>query len=223
MFGERAKQRPSSRCNCPTCRRAIPSGPLGLDRQVYTPLIANYRVAAKAQLCELPRFTRPARPKRKAVSFAKDDTRVALLPHCGERLRAALLFVSFTGARASECCRLEDADVDWGRHEALLSHTKNGEPRVVPLAGLVYEALAKLRGASGPLFGFGQRHSFNQAIARACRRAGLPVMTSHKLGRHAFAARLLSQGHTLKDVKRQAAGKPTAWSIPFMGTWSDHP
>ncbi len=151
------------------------------------------------------------------MSFAKDDTLAALLPHCGERLRAALLFVSFTGARASECCRLEDADVDWGRHEALLSHTKNGEPRVVPLAGLVYEALAKLRGASGPLFGFGQRHSFNQAIARACRRAGLPVMTSHKLGRHAFAARLLSQGHTLKDVKEAGGWKTYRMVDPVYG------
>jgi integrase len=170
-------------------------------------VIAVYRTAAKAGLCELPRFQRPARPKRKAVRFAKDDTLAALLPHCGERLAAALLFVSFTGARARECCRLEEADVDWERHEALLRHTKNGQPRVVALPGLVYEALAKLRGRHGPLFGFKQRHSLNQAIARACRRARLPPMSSHQIGRHAFAARLLSQGSTLKDVKEAGGWK----------------
>ena len=158
------------------------AGPHGLDRFIYSPLIAVYRTAAKAGLCELPHFQRPARPKRKAVSFAKDDTLAALLPHCGERLAAALLFVSFTGARASECCRLEEADVDWERHEALLRHTKNGEPRVVVLPGLVYEALARLKGRHGPLFGFKQRHSLNQAIARAAGARCCPQCPRTRFG-----------------------------------------
>jgi site-specific recombinase XerD len=38
-------------------------------------------------------------------------------------------------------------------------------------------------------------------------RAELPVMTSHQVGRHSFAARLLRQGKTLKEV--QEAG---GWS-----------
>jgi integrase len=80
----------------------------------------------------------------------------------------------------------------------------------VVLPGLVYEALARLKGRHGPLFGFKQRHSLNQAIARACRRAMLPPMSSHKIWRHAFAARLLSQGSTLKNVKEAGGWKPTA-------------
>ena len=97
-------------------------GPHVLDRMIYTPLIAIYRTAAKAQppLCELPRFQRPERPKRKTITPPRDDLIAKLLPYANERLRGALLFISFTGARASECCRLEDADIDWERHEALL-------------------------------------------------------------------------------------------------------
>ena len=185
------------------------SGPHGHDRQVYTPLIAIYRIAAKAQppLCDLPRFQRPAKPDREKVAPATDQQLAQVLPHCSDRLAAALLLISFTGARASECCRLEEKDIDWERHEALLCETKNGESRMVPLPGLVYEALSKLKGRKGPIFGFKQRWSLNQAIAGASRRAGVPVMTSHKFGRHAFAARLLGQGHTLKEVQEGGGWK----------------
>jgi integrase len=180
-----------------------------LDRFIYTPLIAIYRRAARAQppLCEMPRFQRPEKPKRAPVKFAKDDVIAKLLPHATDRLKGALLLMSFTGARAAECCRLEEVDVDWERHEALLRLTKNGEPRVLPLAGLVYEALAKLKGTPGPIFGFKTKDGLNQAIKRACRRAGLPPLSSHKVGRHAFAARLLSQGHTLMEVKEAGGWK----------------
>ena len=39
------------------------------------------------------------------------------------------------------------------------------------------------------------------AIERVCRKAGLPYLSSHKVGRHAFAARLLAQGQSLKLVQ----------------------
>jgi integrase len=146
-------------------------------------------------------FQRPEKPPRKIIQFARDDFLPKLLPKCRGRLQGAVLLVSFTGARASECCRLADAYIDWERHEATLCETKNGDPRVVPLAGIVYEALHKLRGREGPIFGYKQRFSLNQALERACRRAGLPAMTSHKIGRHAFAGRLLAQGQTLKQVQ----------------------
>ena len=180
------------------------SGPQGINRQVYTPLIAIFRCAHKAGMCEPPSFTRPRLPKPKAVRFARDDFLAKLLPECNPRLRAATLLVSYTGARATEACRLEDGDIDWQTRSLTLRRTKNGKPRVVAMTGLLYEAMLALRGRPGRLFGYASRFSLNQALARACKRAGLPVMTSHKIGRHGFAARLLRLGHTLKEV--QVAG-----------------
>jgi len=122
-------------------------------------------------------------------------------------MRAAILLMSFTAARASEACRLLEEDIDWEERTAELRLTKNGDPRVVPLSGLLSEALHKLKGTKGPVFGFKTRHSLNQALERACVRAKVRVMTSHEVGRHAFAARLLGQGYTLKQVQEAGGWK----------------
>ncbi|MBY0562213.1 tyrosine-type recombinase/integrase, partial [Hyphomicrobium sp.] len=50
-------------------------------------------------------------------------------------------------------------------------------------------------------FGYAARWSVNQAIERVCQSAKLKYYSSHKLGRHAFAARLLESGGTLKEVQ----------------------
>jgi integrase len=183
------------------------SGPQGINRQVYTPLISIFRCAHKAGMCELPSFTRPKIPRRRAVTFARDEYLAGLLPQCSHRLKAAILLITFSGARASEACRLEDPDVNWTTKTALLRETKNGVPRLVSLTDMTFEALIPLRGTVGPLLGFKSRFTLNQAIARACHRAALPVMTSHGLGRHAFAARLLRQGKTLKEVQEAGGWK----------------
>lgn len=204
----------------------------GLNRQVYTPLIAVYRKAAKAGLCTPKNFTRPiaGKKKKRALLYATDEQLAMYLPECGKPLKAASLLLSFSGARASEACRLHDTDVDWDRRTAILRETKNGKPRQIVLPAIVYDALVPLRGTRGPLFGFSSRYSLNQAIERAIdrvnRNAGairfkvskdengkrirervilgdlaMPYMTSHNIGRHAFAARLLKQGKTLKEVQ----------------------
>jgi integrase len=184
------------------------ASPQTIDRHVFTPLIAIWTAAHEAGLCGPHELRRPRKPERAPVAYAKDNDVAQLLPACSIRLKAALLFITFTGARVSECCRVEDTHVDWKARSALFWRTKNGKPRTVVLPEMVYKAMLPLRGAEGPLFGFKQRWSFNQALARACRRAGLPVLTSHKVGRHAFAARLLRAGWTLKEVQEAGGWSP---------------
>lgn len=177
------------------------SGPQGINRQVYTPLISVLRCAFENKIGPACALKRPKLPKRKAVTFARDEYLAQLLPHCNARLKGAILLVTFTGARASEACRVMPHDVDVTRGEVTLQVTKNGKPRVCVLPEIVIEALIPLLDTDGPIFGYASRFSFNQAIERACHRAGLPYMSSHKLGRHAFAARLLRQDRTLKEVQ----------------------
>jgi integrase len=104
--------------------------------------------------------------------------------------------------------------VDFDRSEALLTITKNGRPRKVALAEPVMRALQALATASpaaGPVFGYADRWSARNAIVRASRRAGVEYLSSHKIGRHAFAARLLRDGHSLPVVT--AAG---GWASSSM-------
>ncbi len=90
---------------------------------------------------------------------------------------------------------------------ALLRKTKNGKPRVVPLTADLVKIIQRLINADGltdpdqTVFGYSGRWSVNQAIERVCATAGIKYYSSHKLGRHAFAARLLDEGHSLKHVQ----------------------
>ena len=173
-----------------------------LDRQLYTPLNSILRNAARAEMCELRLIERP-RWRRKPVAYASDQWINDFMPHANARLQACVLFMTLTAARVAEACRLLRRDVDLARGKALLGITKNGKPREVALAPILIEALAPLLEVppDGRVFGYASRYSVNQAIKRACKRAGIAYLSSHKVGRHAFAARLLKQGASLRLVQ----------------------
>ena len=179
------------------------TGPQGINRQVYTPLIAIYRIAHKAGMGPMPAFVRPKLERKAAVRFATDEDLERLLPACSSRLLGAVMLMSLGGARASEACRVTDGDIDWARGDIILRETKNGAPRVICAGASLMAALTPLRGTAGPLFGFASRYSLNQALGRTCERAGIrPAFSTHEVGRHAFAARHLREGQTLLAVQK---------------------
>jgi integrase len=179
-------------------------------RAVFTPTSAILRCAARAGLCAVTAFEKP-KVKRKSIEYASDQWFHKVLPRCGVRLIAILTFMTLTGARVSEACALCWSDVDLPNSQALLRTTKNGSPRLADLAPPVVAALAHIaRSETDPtdcVFGYAARWSVNQAIRRACKRAGVPYLSSHKVGRHAFAARLLRAGHSLKLVQEAGGWK----------------
>ena len=183
-------------------------------RYVFTPLSAVIRCAARAGLCAPKTFDKP-KIRRKAVAYATDDWFQRVLPYCNRPLRALLLFLTLTGARVTEACELAWGDIDWGREQALLRMTKNGLPRLCDLAPPVIDAIRAIQvpqpKPTDRVFGYGYRRSVNKAIERVCMQAGAPYLSSHQIGRHAFAARLLRDGHSLKLV--QEAG---GWKVARM-------
>lgn len=181
-------------------------GNAGINRQIFTPMIAVYRHVHRAGLGPAPTFQRPIVRRKKRLVYATDDDVRVILRHCRENLGAAILTLTLTGARASEVCGLLDEDVDWDSSRITLHMTKNGEPRVIPAPEVLMRALRPLRGR-GSLFGYASRFTLNQAIARACKKAGRGPFTSHEIGRHAFAARLLRMGYTIAEVQKAGGWK----------------
>lgn len=196
-------------------------------RVVYTPMNAIIRKAFKGGLCDMVAIEKP-RIKDKPVEYAGDEWFKRVLRHCNVRLMAIILFMTLTGARVQEACNLTWRHVRLERAEAELRKTKAGNARIVKLPPVLIHALrlvadallTKLPAGEGledhldrRVFGYSQRFSVNQAIERACARAKAPYMSSHKIGRHAFAARLLREGHSLKLV--QEAG---GWAVARMVT-----
>lgn len=184
-------------------------------RAVYTPTNAVLNRAKEAGLCSWSHVKAPA-VKRKPVKYASDEHIAKLLPHCSPRLACLVLFLTFTGARVSEALRVEWAHIDFERGVALLVVTKTGGSRQVALAPQLLEALRALalsHPSAGRVFGFADRWGAQNALKRAHARAGLEWLSSHKLGRHAFAARHLKAGHSLPVVT--AAG---GWASASMVT-----
>ena len=178
--------------------------PASVKRFLYTPLNAVMRSAHRANLCPLIRFDPPKIPK-KAVDYADDQWIDIFLKSAFPRIALTVMFITLTATRVGEACRVTVADVDLARGFAILRMTKSGKSRKVAippiLVDLLKEWIWEMQLESGDrLFGYADRWSVNQAIKRVCKKAGIRYLSSHKVGRHAFAARLLAEGKGLRTV-----------------------
>ena len=140
-----------------------------------------------------------------------------LLGSCDRRTRvgrrdfAMITLLSRLGLRAGEIAALELADIDWRSGELLVRGKGNRQERL-PLPADVGEVLAgwlargrprcdaafvftRLR---APLRGLSPS-AVSQVVRRACQRAGLPVVSAHRL-RHTAATEMLRAGGSLTEV-----------------------
>lgn len=183
-----------------------------LVRQLYGPFQALWNSAERAKMVPPRTFSKP-KVKRKPARYADDAWLMAVLKALTTlEQRSAILFMSFSGARASEVVAVKVKNHDIAAATILLENTKNGEARLVPLPAFVNDALALLshKEPDAPLFGYTQRFALNNMLKRACARAGVEYLSPHKAGRHAFAARLLKDGNSLKALQEAGGWKSSA-------------
>ena len=179
--------------------------PASVKRFFYTPFNAALRKGCKANNIAPISFEAP-RSDRTTVDPAPESWFPAFFAAAHFRIALIVLFMTTTGARVSEACRLDVANFHPDAQKALLRRTKNGKPRMVPLTPELTAWMQRFIEIENLvpddlIFGYAARWSVNQAIERVCQKAGIKYYSSHKLGRHAFAARLLEGGSTLKQVQ----------------------
>jgi integrase len=181
-----------------------------LVRQVYGPVISILRHAADS---ELPGARRPAikHPKvdQVAAQWANDDHIEKLIKAAPPRLAAFILVTTTTGLRFSEMARQRSADYRLRPGWVNIGRTKTGDPALVPLSPAAYAAVMAIMPAdpAEPVFGFTTVQGLNKALASAAERAELPYLSSHKIGRHSFAARILGRGKDIKTLKEAGRWK----------------
>ncbi|HZP75396.1 MAG TPA: site-specific integrase [Pseudolabrys sp.] len=170
--------------------------PATINRQVFTPVSAVLKHAAKRGLCELRPIERPKQPKGRirCLTPAEADR---LVGKCSEHLRPLVVFLFYTGARLSEALYLDWRQIDWALREVRFLETKNGDDRGVPLHPRVFAEIEALPHRSGAVFrrpdgepyarkrnGGGQ---IKTAFNGACRRAGIKDFSPHDC-RHTWAS-----------------------------------
>ncbi len=169
--------------------------PATLNRQVYTPISAVLKFAAKRGMCDFRQIERPRQPKGR-VRWLTPAEADRLIEACSRHLKPLIIFLLYTGCRLSEGLYLDWAQIDLKRGEVQFLKTKNGESRGVPLHSRAATALAALPHRVGTVFhrpdgkpyarkndGGGQ---IKTAFKGACRRAGIFDLSPHDC-RHTFA------------------------------------
>lgn len=184
--------------------------PSTVNRQLYTPVSAVLRYAARSKLCDLHELARPRQPEG-VVRWLRHDEAEALLAAYADHVRPIGVFMLFTGVRRGEALALDWRDVDLPRCEVMIRDTKNGEPRAVPLYSRAVAALANLPGErTGAVFrtADGQPYltSFKTAHNAACRRVGIEAFRIHDW-RHTWATWHYAANHDLAGLKKLGGWK----------------
>lgn len=169
------------------------------NTNVINPIRTIMLHAASQEMCE-----------RKMIPSLPDDSETVLGPPQGwieaflngcenQHVKAAVAYMTTTAARTIEMCRLEWENIDFERQTATFL-TKKGKLRTVALTGPVMKLIEGLPRGKGRVFGFADTNSFNKSLARQCEYLRMEHMSGHRVGRHAFAERMLALGYDCYTV-----------------------
>ena len=157
----------------------------------------------------LRKVTKPKEPRGR-IRFLSDDERVRFLEECkkseSQYLYTSVVLALSTGGRRMEILGLTWKDVDFNRGVITLHETKNGERRLLPLAGHALELmqqLSKIRHVKCNLVFPGKdlkkpvdlRTPFDNAL----KRAEITDFRWHDL-RHCCASYLAMSGASLAEI-----------------------
>lgn len=127
------------------------AGPATRNRQVYGPMAAILRHAARKGWCPVPTLKRPGQPPGK-LRWLRPTEAERLIAACAHHLRPLVVFMIYTGARVGEALWLDWSNVDLDMKQVTFPKTKNGEPRSVPLHPRVIAELRRSNRRTGAVF-----------------------------------------------------------------------
>lgn len=118
----------------------------------------------------------------------------------GEKTRARLEVLAWSGMRPSELARLTPAHIDLKRGVALIPTAKGGPPREIPFARA---KAAWKRLVAADALGTFSKGSARKSLRLACKKAGVPPFRIYDL-RHSYLSALRRSGADLSDVQAVA-------------------
>jgi len=158
-------------------------------RQAYVPLCAVLNHASEKWEIRLKKIRHP-KVKNPPVEWAPPENVRKLLPVCAPKLRRFVMVIVYTGARLSEALWLDwDEDADLDGRTLTLGKTKNGELRTARIPDPLFKELSSVpkKDRTGRMFSWSHKSHVHKPLRTACKRAGVPYLSPHKLGRHTYA------------------------------------
>jgi integrase len=200
------------------------------NRQIYTPVSAVLKHAAKRGLCDYPRIDRPRQPKGR-IRWLRPDEAEQLIEACAPHLRPLVTVLFGTGARLSEALYLDWRDVNLTDRRVWFTDTKNGEARGVPLHQRVWLELVNLPHREGAIFRthngqpyarrLGGGGQIDTAFKAACRRAGIENFRPHDC-RHTWATWLYGATRDLRGLMELGGWKSERMVFRYTHVNPDH-
>ena len=176
-----------------------------VNRHLYCPVIAILRMASKDKVCDVPNFTRPkGYADVVPVECPTDDTWYPrVMREINPNARAIIALLTVHGRRVSELLDSVPEDFNPVTGTLRIDKTKTNDPKILVLEPRVHALMLEMPGweRRTALFNYKTVNGVNYAIQDACKRAKVPYYSTHKLGRHRFALRLLDAGYSLQHVK----------------------
>lgn len=173
-----------------------------LNRQVYTPMSAVIKHAARRGWCDTFKLERPPQGEGR-VRWITHEQADALIDACADHIRPLVVFLLYTGARIGEALWLDWHHLDLDARHVEFLKTKNGLARGVPLHSRIVQELRGTNNREGCVFrnrlgvsyapldqenpkdtSAGNR--IRKAFGSAVRRAGIVDFTPHDC-RHTWA------------------------------------
>ncbi len=181
--------------------------PATLNRQGIVPARAVMLYAHEQGWCGAIRVKMFKTPETRKVAVTQDYLD-ALRPHIPHRAWALMMFLHYTGRRVGEAIDLTPDRLQGRR--AIFHDTKNGEDAIAILPQPLADMLAAMPPRDGRVFGYKARSSLYATLRRGCRKAGLPYLGTHQVGRHSFATALDGMKWTAKQIADAGGWKSAA-------------
>lgn len=200
------------------------------NRQVYTPMSAILKAAAKRNWCDFKPIERPRQPTGQ-IRWLTTVEAQNLVTHASPHMQPLLNFLFGTGARLSEALYLQWSWVDLDRATVVFAKTKNGEARGVPLSPTVVNALQTIDHRIGAVFLTHLGRPYRPAddhggqiktgFNAACRRAGIADFTPHDC-RHSFATWHYAKHRDLAQLMQLCGWKSPAMAMRYAHVNVEH-
>lgn len=207
--------------------------PATINRQLFTPVSAIIRNAARDGLCQVREFKRPRsdNPRTRFMTPQEAETLIDATQQCRNGFMPALVtFLIGQGCRIGETLQIDgkdDVNLSGGYIILRPDHTKSGQERRVTLIPRVRAALSTLPtiGISGPLFrnerglpyslgcaadGSKRGGQIQAAFNSSVERAGLEGITPH-ICRHTWATWFYSQTRDPLRMKAEGGWAKDLW------------